>query len=392
VNKIDVMSLYTAKGSETHELFALANRRKLSDIFSNGFSTPEILKPLLSITAIKKNNYLGIEPVFSLFDVILYVLSDCNNNDYYKTSITHSIWYLVFKDKAHTEIAGFTNQIPEYIGIHKENAGIFSISIKNSMQYAFVHKRIKRYLCSVKMLFERAVNTNKTVLKSSLTKSNASDSQLIKSIKGAFTSSDKKKSKKDSISKSDEVPPFLNNLNRDVNQQMESILNSNSSSILNLPIEYDLSFPSGDLTQLQLLYKSMQEELGAVLEIPLTKLFGTPPVGFQSTGEYDRLSYEQSLDRVANEYIVPALCEVASIMNCSEEEQKSIKYLSTYQIETLMKLINATAGNNNPQIHKMVEEYIEIKTGIKAEDIPAPTISESVLSGDVSITDTQENL
>lgn len=368
------MSLYTSKGSETHELFALANRRKLSDIFSNGFSTPEILKPLLSINAIKKNSYLGIGKVFSLFDVILYVLSDSTNDDYYTPIITHSVWYLVYRDKEHTELIGFTTERPDYNNIDKEDAGRLSFSIKNSMQYAFVHKRIRRYLCSVKMLFERAVNTNKTVLKSSLTKTNSSDKELVKMIKSTFTRSDKKTSIKNNAP--EQVPAFLQTLNRDVNQQMDAILNSDSSSILNLPIEYDLSFPSGDLTQLQLLYKSMQEELGAVLEMPLTKLFGTPPLGFQSTGEYDRLSYEQSLERIANEYVVPALCEVASILNCSEKEQKSIKYLSTYQIEILMKLINATAGSSSTQIQKMVEEFIEIKTGIKAEDMPVNILNQ----------------
>lgn len=384
------MSLYTGKGSETHELFALANRRKLSDIFSNGFSTPEILKPLLSINAIKKNNYLGIGKVFSLFDVILYVLSDFTNDDYYNPIITHSVWYLVYRDKEHTEVIGFTNERPDYTNTDKEDAGRFSFSIKNSMQYAFVHKRIRRYLCSVKMLFERAVNTNKTVLKSSLTKTNSNDKELVKIIKSTFTRSDKKTSLKNNFP--EQVPPFLQTLNRDLNQQMDAILNSDSSSILNLPLEYDLSFPSGDLTQLQLLYKSMQEELGAVLEMPLTKLFGTPPVGFQSTGEYDRLSYEQTLDRIANEYVVPALCEVASILNCSEDEQRSIKYLSTYQIEILMKLINATAGSSNTQIQKMVAEYIEIKTGIKAEDSPTPAVAVDTSMDDVSITGNQEDL
>lgn len=382
------MSLYSTvkhkdQGSESHQLFALANKRKLSDIFSNGFNVPKQLNSLLSISAIKQYNYLHIEPVFSLFDMILLAITDCNNDDFYNVKVSHSTWYIVFKNASHKEIVGFTNQVPTYQKISKLNVGMYSISIKNSMQYAFVHKSIKKYLCSVKMLFERAVNTNKVILKSNLTRSNVSDKTLVKSIKSAFIS--EKKTTKETPANLD----FLKNLNKDVNQQMDAILTSDSSSILNLPIEYDLSFPSGDLTQLQLLYKSMQEELGAVLEMPLTKLFGTPPVGFQSTGEYDRLSYEQTLDRIANEYVVPILRDIGSILNLSDSEKESIKYLSTYQIEILMKLINMTAGNSSPQVQKMIEEYIEIKTGIKAEKVaPIPT-NDVGLADDVSIADNE---
>lgn len=378
-----------SQGSESHELFALANRRKLSDIFSNGFNVPPILKPLLTISAIKKNNYLGIEKVFSLFDVILFVLSHFHNDDYCNPIVTHSLWYIVFKDKEHTEIIGFTSEAPNYANLSKDNAGIYSFSIKNNIQYAFVHKRIQRYLCTVKMLFDRAIATNKIILKSSLlsTKTSATDKELVKSLIKISKQKKQKVAQEDTNSLN-----FASTLNVDVNKQMDAILSSNHKSVLNLPLEYDITFPTGDLTQLQLLYKSMQEELGAVLEIPLTKLFGTPPVGFQSTGEYDRLSYEQTLDRIANEYVVPTLCEIATILNCSEEEKQSIKYLSTYQIEILMKLINATAGNASSQIAKMVEEYIEIKTGIKAEDSPTPAVAVDTSMDDASVNEYQETM
>lgn len=370
-----------ACGSKAHELFSLANKRKLSDIFSNGFSVPDNMKSLVQQTATPKTtNIQNIKSadILSLFDIVLLAISEPNDSFFYDAKENFNTWYLVFKDN--TKIGkksypiGFTKTPPEYADVEKENRAIYSISLKSSLDFCFAKSRIDRYLASVNLMFQKAINSNKNILKSDLTKitTSSSDPTLMKSMMQKITNMLAKKQTQlpDSTVKSstkDPVDELINEMKPNTEKQIQEIANSNISSILNIPLGYDLTFPTGDLTQLQIFYKSMQEELGAVLQMPLTKLFGTPPTGFQSTGEYDRLSYEQTLEAIANEYCVGVLKEVASIMNYQQTEIDKIKYLSSYQLELIMKIINMTAGVGNTQIKKMVANYIEIKTGIPPE-------------------------
>jgi len=385
-----------ACGSKAHELFSLASKRKLSDIFSNGFSVPDNIKTLVQQTAIPKTtNIKNIKSkdILSLFDIVLLAISEPNDSFFYDAKENSNTWYVVFKDNAkigkNSYPIGFTQIPPEYTGIEEQGRAIYSISLKSSLDFCFAKSRIDRYLASVNLMFQKAINSNKNILKSDLTKitTNSSDPKLIKSMMQKVTNMLTRKQTQlpDSTIESNEKDPvdeLIKEMKPNTEKQIQEIANSNISSILNIPLGYDLTFPTGDLTQLQIFYKSMQEELGAVLQMPLTKLFGTPPTGFQSTGEYDRLSYEQTLDSIANTYCVSILKEVASMLKHPQSEIDKIKYLSTYQLELTMKIVNMTAGLENTQIKKMVANYIEIKTGIPPEPsdleekVPAPTTTD----------------
>jgi len=385
-------------GNQAHELFALANRRKLSDIFANGFTIPDNMKALVQQSAMpKKTNMKGIKSsdILSLFDIVLIALSDDNKSPYSNATHSSYVYSVVFRqDTAISKKSyplGFTNKTVQYNGIAKENSLIYSVALNGNLDFCFVKKRIDRYLTSVNLLFQRALSTNKNVLKSdfistTLTQT-ANQPEIARGIKKMFVSQKKDPTEAEKQKKNEAINALILQMSPNIESQMQEIINSNVSSILNLPEGCELTFPTGDLTQLQILYKSMQEELGAVLQMPLTKLFGTPPVGFQSTGEYDRLSYEQTLDSIANEYCVPVLKEVASILKYSQQEIDQIKYISTYQMEMVMKMINATAGVENTQVKKMLASYIETKTGIPPEqsDLQATVVTPQVEIPDSNI-------
>lgn len=369
-------------GNKAHEVFALAQKRKLSDIFSNGFSVPDNMKGLIQQSAIPKTtNIKNIQSsdIFSLFDIVLLAIAEKNDSYFFGAKPSSNTWYLVFKndtkiDKKSYPI-GFSKKAPKYMNIKPEDRVIYSVSFNGSLDFCFAKPRIERYLASVNMMFAKAINSNKNVLKSDLTQITTSTSDpklmqsLIKKLVNTMTFKKQEMSNSTYTGKTtNAVEDLIKEMKPNTEEQIQEIMNSNVSSILNLPLGYELTFPTGDLTQLQIFYKSMQEELGAVLQIPLTKLFGTPPTGFQSTGEYDRLSYEQTLDSIANEYCVSILKEVGSILKHPQSKIDTIKYLSTYQLELLMKVVNMTAGVENTQIKKMTANYIEVKTGIKPEE------------------------
>jgi len=390
-----------ACNTQAHEIFSLAQKRKLSDIFSNGFSVPDNMKTLVQQSCIPRTtNIKNIRnsDILSLFDVALKALTEPNQSNFENAKQNTNTWYLIFKNDEKigkdSYPIGFTRTPPEYSYTEEQNRAMYSVSLTSSLDFCFAKKRINRYLASVKMLFDRAECTNKSVLKSDLTKINTNDVTLVKSLVNSVKSmaTPKKKDLPDSTSTdntTNAVDTLMKQMKPNAENQMQEIINSSVSSVLNIPMGYDLTFPNGDLTQLQILYKSMQEELGAVLQMPLTKLFGTPPTGFQSTGEYDRLSYEQTLDSIANEYCVAVLKEVASIMNYPQSEIDTIKYLSTYQLELVMKLVNMTAGVENTQIKKMVSNYIEVKTGIEPEasdlEAKAPETTTTDLNEEVEV-------
>lgn len=372
-------------GSKSHELFALTQKRKLSDVFSNGFSVPASMKTLIERTSIpKQTNIKNIRTtdILSLFDIVLIAISEPNNSVFYNAEISINTWYVVFKDNTKIDKnsypIGFIKTPPEYEGIKEEDRTIYSVSLKSNIDFCFIKPIIDKYIASINLMFTKAINSNKNILKSDLKQitSNTSDPTIVKSlmqktvktITQAFVKQQEQLPVDTMTGKSkNAVDDLMNSLKPNTEKQIQEIANSSVSSILNIPLGYELTFPTGDLSQLQILYKSMQEELGAVLQMPLTKLFGTPPTGFQSTGEYDRLSYEQTLESIANTYCVPVLKEVASILQYPQSEIDQIKYISTYQIETGMRLVNMTAGVENTQIKKMIAKYIEVKTGIPPE-------------------------
>lgn len=372
--------------TEAEKLFYSVQKRKLSDIFANGFSVPDGMKQLVDQSELLKYDYnIDKEKVYdsgfaSLFNLVLQSLAQENssvdyhgNFDYRDASST--LWYVVFNSQSLP--IGFTktqSKDEEQNNINDTRSFI----IKNSNDFVLAKPVIDRYICTIFLMFNKGMSSNKTVLKSDLTQYQSNDVTVVQSMKEAL-----KRKKQDigarrmgEVNASPEAS-LIKELNVPINEQMKAIADSSVTSVLNLPIGYDLSFPNGDISQIQLLYKSMQEELGAVLQMPLTKLFGTPPVGFQATGEYDRLSYEQTLESIANRYCVPVLKEVASMAGYSKEEIDSIKYLSTYQIEILMKLVNITSGNSSLQVQELTENYIEIKTGIKKKESEKESNKES---------------
>jgi hypothetical protein len=348
--------------NSTKDFFILAQTRKLSDVFSNGFVVPDDMKLLVSRTVIKKYGFNANElayknrlDVYTLFDVVLYALT---NDDQYGCN-QYCSWFIV-KNDAGKVIGYTTNPLTE-----EDRRNVITV------QYSQVFKQtedvIRRFQCTVKLMFQVAINTTKTIYKSNLHQYIKTDTSVINSALKKIIG---KKTQED-IKTRDQAKPqdsITTQLNSPIDKQMQAILDADINSVLHVPVGSELQFTSGDLTQLQILYKSQQEELGAALQIPLTKLFGTPPVGFQSTGEYDRKSYEQTLEQIANEYCVPILRETARIIGYSDEEVEKIKYLSVYQIEQILDLVEKTYGIQNNQVQEMVEVYIESKTGIKKNE------------------------
>lgn len=357
------MSSYCSK-KEAEEFFYLAQARKLSDVFSNGFIVPEGLKPLIDQSKIIKYGYNQSkkivdsgQKVCNLFDVVIQAIAnvDCNRMDYFNHSSAFS-WSVVIDNGV---LVGFTPWNNE----EKDNN---IITLQTSDLFSKIKTTIYRFFQATLMMFERSINSSKMILKSDLTK--MSGSKLVTGAKNVVANALKMGKSNENINSSP-LNMFITKINKPVQEQMDDILEARPWSVLNIPDGQELTFPTADLTQNQILYKTQQELVGAVLQMPLTKLFGTPPVGFQSTGEYDRLSYEQTLDSVANQYCIPILKEVANIMGYTQDVINSIKYISVYQIEVCTRLIERTAGSDNMAIQSIVNQIVEAKLGISSKEL-----------------------
>jgi len=354
-----MMSGYCTK-KEAEEFFYLAQARKLSDVFSNGFIVPDGLKPLIDQTKLIKYGYNQSQKivhqgqkVYSLFDVVLEAIANVKCNSYTNSAFS---WSVVIENGV---LIGFT----EWTNRENDNN---IITLQSGDLFQKIKITIYRFFQASLMMFERSINSSKMILKSDLTK--MTGSKLVTGAKNVVANALKMGKSNENIDSSP-LNMFITKINRPVQEQMEDILEARPWSVLNIPDGQELTFPTADLTQNQILYKTQQELLGAVLQMPLTKLFGTPPVGFQSTGEYDRLSYEQTLDSVANQYCVPILKEVANIMGYTQDIINSIKYISVYQIEVCTRLVERTTGSDNTAIQSMVTEIVEAKLGISTKDL-----------------------
>lgn len=362
------MSEYCTK-KEAQDFYYLAQARKLSDVFSNGFIVPDGLKPLIDQSKLIKYGYNQSkkiidqgQKVYNLYQVVLEAIANINCNNVTSNAFS---WSVVIDNGILIGFTQWNNQ--------EDNNNI--ITLQSNDLFDKIKVTIYRFFQATLMMFERSINSSKMVLKSDLTR--MSGSKLISGAKSMVANAFKTDGNNEG-SPTSPLSLFITKMNRPVQEQMEDILEARPWSLLNIPDGKELTFPTADLTQNQILYKTQQELVGAVLQMPLTKLFGTPPVGFQSTGQYDRLSYEQTLDSVANQYCVPILKEVANIMGYEEKEINSIKYISVYQLEVCTQILQHAENSDNSAIKKMVELIIEAKLGINMDDLEVQNVDGTI--------------
>ena len=305
---------------DTKRIFALHKfivQLKLKDIFARGFSLPPRMEAVGVVS--KLQDLDRVSALRSLYEIILeaqtlevqkYII--VFNADFSLPKSTDS--FLGFAPLTSVKVAGSPEQEASLV-FKFEDDGFFD--------------SVKPYLKKIIILFDllnnRIVHGTKTLLQKTDTGFQARNSGPLA---GFF---------------------------RKEKAEAKAFLNNDATSVLCIPPETNVTFPTADVTQIERAYIRTLDWLSAFYRIPNTKLFGQSPPGFQNTGNLEILNYEQSLDEIFYSYIKPLLEKIAGLLG----ETAVFTPISFYKLGQLDKLNNVLATTNSPTLQKYVENLME---------------------------------
>lgn len=320
------------------ELYRFIISIKLNDIFARGFSLDERLTKATKRSAI--NIVSEPDNLLNLYDVILLATLDD-----FSTTVSQE-FVIVFNSfldmpMPSDKLLGFYKKSTivsnQEQGFYDEIDDRLKFSFSLSHFFCATYPYVKKFIQMYDLMMNRIVCGTKTILQKENT-----DFQNRNSSWGKMLST---------------VLPQ----NRSHLSDSNAFLDNDEKSVLTVPPNTNILFPTADLTQIDKAYMRAVDMLLAVFRIPSTKFFGGSPSGFQSTGNLEILNYEQSLDEIFNNDIKPILDHMSELINSDTEVQS----VSFYKLQNLDKINNVRATTDSAQIREFCDQQITAISGIQ---------------------------
>lgn len=332
------------------ELYKFINSIKLNDIFSRGFTVDERLERTTIVSSI----ILESEPdnLLNLYDVVLLSM--------YETTL---------------EVVLVFNSDITLPSSSDEFLGFLLKSSFSDVNYDSIDSRLKikilpyRLYCQSLPYLERVVQIY--------------DLMQDRIVHGTKTIMQKENSGFASRNNNG----FISNVgNLFAKNQAESnaFLQNNAHSVLTIPPETNILFPTADVTQIDKAYMRSIDWLLAFFRIPTTKFFGETPSGFQSTGNLEILNYEQSLDEIFEARMKPILVHISNLLQVERE----ISSVSFYKLRQLDSINNVLSTTNSSKIAKYCDNMITAISGISDDELPSEEGENDITTG----SDDNENI
>jgi hypothetical protein len=319
---------------------------KLNDIFARGFTLDQRLEK----ASLRSSVIIESQPInlLNLYDVLMETF--LNGFTSYHTQQKHSSSFVIVFNDALT----LPTQKDEFLGFYTKNTVLQKTSqeyydnIDNKLKFSFEIKDfycssypyLKRVIQMFELMQDRVVTGTKTIMQKSNSNFQARNSGgLMDAVTSMLPNSKKQKA------------------------ESEAFLHNDTHSVLSVPAETNILFPTADVTQIEKAYMRAVDWMLAFFRIPNTKFFGQSPSGFQSTGNLEILNYEQTLDEIFSNDIKPVLTHMSSLINVKEE----ITTVSFYKLQQLDRINNVRATTNSKQIQEFCDNMITAISGIESE-------------------------
>lgn len=319
---------------------------KLNDIFARGFTLDEKLQK----ASLRSSVVIESEPtnLLNLYDVLMETF--LNGFTSYHAEQKHSSnFVIVFNDDLK-----LPSQNDEFLGFYTKETVLAKVKqeqydkIDNRLKFSFEVKDfycssypyLKRVVQMFELMQDRIITGTKTIMQKSNSNFQArNNGGLMDAVTSMLPNSKKQKA------------------------ESEAFLHNDTYSVLSVPPETNILFPSADVTQIEKAYTRAVDWMLAFFRIPNTKFFGQSPSGFQSTGNLEILNYEQTLDEIFSNDIKPILTHMSSLVNVTEE----ITTVSFYKLQQLDRINNVRATTNSKQIQEFCDSMITAISGVEPE-------------------------
>lgn len=316
-------------------LFQFIIQIKLNDIFARGFVVHERLKKTTKISQIKiENESAGL---LNFYDIILLSLSNIARD-----------FVIVFNSDLNLPSSGDV-----FLGFYTKNSVISKLGIN---AYTQLDDKLK-FCFEIDNLFCRTEHYLQIAI-------NAFDLMQDRITHGTKTILQKEDSKQ--LMRSD--PAQIKAFTAQNFFESSAFLQNNAKSVLTIPQNTNILFPTADVTQIEKAYIRAIDWLLACFRIPSTKFFGQSPSGFQSTGNLEILNYEQSLDEIFEYKMAPILEHLSNLIS----EPAEISPVSFYKLNLLEKINNARSIATSKQIIKYCDNLITTISGIEPDEEELP--------------------